>query len=294
MYTFRSRYVFLIYTLLGLLPAALLTPALGLEKEIKTDDGSTMVLVPAGEFVMGTATRQDYESPPHVVNLPAYYIDKTEVTNAQYARFLQATGHEPPPTWEGPNVPQGKENHPITNVSWFEAMQYAAWAGKRLPTEAEWEKAARGTDGRRYPWGELDDLDKRNIPAPRLWSHQHEIVEVALYPDGASPCGCLDMAGNAWEWTADWYMPYPHTADRSIFYGKKYKVMRGGGGTGWLSRLPLCQRRRSRQDPLRSQKTVGRCRKATQSLPAQTANIAIRNLLRRAEKRPPRSHQSCG
>ncbi|MGB9625495.1 MAG: SUMF1/EgtB/PvdO family nonheme iron enzyme, partial [Phycisphaerae bacterium] len=162
------------------------------------------------------------ETPRHERSLPAFYIDVTEVTCAQYARYLKATGAAPPPDWRGAAVPEGRAEKPVTYVTWLDAMKYAVWAGKRLPTEAEWEKAARGTDGRRYPWGETASKDMANLGTGKL-------CPVGQYPKGASPYGCLDMAGNAWEWTADWYEPYPGSTVRSFAFGYQYKVMRGAG-----------------------------------------------------------------
>ena len=191
-------------------------------------DGSTMVLVPAGAFVMGSGLGREDETPPHRVELPAFYIDKMEVTVGQYARFLAATGAKPPVGWSGPTPPAGREQLPIANITWFDAMRYAIWAGKRLPTEAEWEKAARGTDGRLYPWGDVDDPDRRRLDVET--SAGDGLGPVGQLPSGASPYGCLDMSGNAWEWTADWYRPYPHSSANLVHFGEQYKVIRGGGG----------------------------------------------------------------
>lgn len=191
---------------------------------ITTDDGAEMVLVPAGPFLMGTGEADEIETPPHTVDLPSYYIDVTEVTNGQYARYVAQTGAKPPAQWDGRAPAEALKDLPIGNISWFDAMRYAIWAGKRLPTEAEWEKAARGTDGRRYPWGQIDDRAKRN----RSLGGFH--AKVGSYPDGESPYGCLDMSGNVWEWTADWLDAYPGSAAKSIFFGREYKVIRGAGG----------------------------------------------------------------
>lgn len=182
-----------------------------------------MVLVPAGAFTMGAADGNPDEKPVRQVTLPAFYIDRTEVTTEEYARFVQATGHAAPPDW-----PEGKPNpkrlkHPVVNVSWFDANAYARWAGKRLPTEAEWEKAARGADGRPLPWGAQWDDKKANVG-------DKDVEPVASRPENASPCGALDMLGNAWEWTADWYQPYAGTPEPSVHYGEKYRVVRGSGG----------------------------------------------------------------
>lgn len=192
-------------------------------------DGSTMLLVPAGPFTMGSGEAND-ETPPHRVDLPAFYIDRTEVTVAQYAEFIKATGNKTPTDWVNGQPPAGREQMPITNITWFDAMKYAAWAGKRLPTEAEWEKAARGTDGRRFPWGNVDDEKLRNLGSDKISSTYHKTTPTGETPRGSSPYGCLDMSGNAWEWTADWYEGYPGTSAPSFHYGKQYKVMRGGGG----------------------------------------------------------------
>ncbi len=183
---------------------------------------AAMVPVPAGAFLMGSGAGEAEEAPAHRRTMPEFMIDKCEVTNSQYARYLAATHAPPPPTWTGPLPPAGSENLPVTCVTWFEAMQYAAWAGTRLPTEAEWEKAARGADGRAFPWGDADDPALRNLDSQRL-------QPVGSRPGNASPCGALDMSGNAWEWTADWYAAYPGASARSIHFGTKYKVVRGGG-----------------------------------------------------------------
>lgn len=188
-------------------------------------DGAAMVLVAGGAFVMGAGDGLPDEGPPHRVEVPAFYIDVHEVTCARYAAFLRATGHAPPADWAGPDAPAGRENLPITNVTWFDAMRYAMWAGKRLPTEAEWEKAARGTDGRRFPWGNVDDPARRVIER----DDRKKLEPVDSRPLGASPYGALHMAGNAYEWTADWYTPYPTSTHNSVQFGKKYKVFRGGG-----------------------------------------------------------------
>ncbi len=195
------------------------------ETRITPTDQAEMVLIPAGTFVMGAHGDTQDASPAHVVTLPTFYIDRTEVTNARYALYIADTGVPSPPNWPGPTPPKGTENRPVTNITWFEAMDFATWAGKRLPTEAEWEKAARGTDGRRYPWGDVDDEKKRNL---NLRSPDH-LESVGCYPSGASPYGALDLIGNAWEWTADWYQSYPGSHDASVHYGRKYKVVRGPG-----------------------------------------------------------------
>lgn len=167
-----------------------------------------MVYVPAGEFIMGSEKGDPDERPQHTAQTGAYFIDKLEVSNADFKKFN--------PEYK---YPEGRDNH-AAKVTWEQATAYAAWAGKRLPTEAEWEKAARGTDGRTFPWGESYDASFI------LWDETHERGSAPARPE--SPYGCLDMAGGAWEWTADWYKPYPGNSVPSDAYGEKYKVIRGG------------------------------------------------------------------
>ena len=166
-----------------------------------------MVLIPAGEFTMGSDPSLDQdavddEQPQHTLYLPDYYLARTSVTNAQYAAFVQATGHHLPEHWIGRQPPTGKEDHPVVYVSWHDAMAYCHWLAKEtgkpyhLPSEAEWEKGARGTDGRIWPWGNEWDEKKANT-----WDGgPHATTPVDAYPAGASPYGLLDMAGNVWEW----------------------------------------------------------------------------------------------
>lgn len=243
-----------------------------------------MVLIPAGEFIMGSTETEAKdaerkwglaegtlkpETPQHIVFVNAFYIDKYEVTNAQYKKFVDETGHPPPsaPTmekvllalrnewgdgantisaiqfentyrklrrelkpwaWKDGTYPEGKANHPVVLVSWYDAVAYAKWASKRLPTEAEWEKAARGTDGRIYPWGNdwdaskcnsAERIAKKRLPVLQAWmlwfdkwkklspmeSARNTTVPVGSYKSGKSPFGVYDMAGNAFEWCMDWY-----------------------------------------------------------------------------------------
>ena len=162
--------------------------------------GLEWVPIPAGEFTMGS-NEYDEEKPIHRVHLSAYQITRHPVTNAQYAAFVEATWHAAPQHWKGGKIPHGKENHPVVNVSREDAQAFCEWAGVRLPTEAEWEKAARGTDGRTYPWG-------NQPPTQALCNYNRNVGDttpVGQYPKGASPYGVLDMAGNVWEWVNDWY-----------------------------------------------------------------------------------------
>jgi formylglycine-generating enzyme required for sulfatase activity len=202
-----------------------------------------MVLIPAGEFLMGSdpsvdKTAEDNEQPQHILSLPDYYLAKTPLTNAQYAAFVQATGHKQPRHWEGGKPPKGKEDHPVFYVSWHDAMAYCNWlaevTGKpyRLPSEAEWEKGARGSDGRIYPWGNRWDAERCN----NLQGGPLDSTPVGAYPEGASPYGLLDMAGNVWEWTRSLYRDYPYDPEdgREDVKAKGGRVLRGGS---WYSSL---------------------------------------------------------
>lgn len=181
------------------------------------------VLIPAGPFLMGTnlESADTIDRPQHTVDLPAYRIDKFPVTNAQYARFIAATGHRQPLDWKNGKIPEGTLLNPVTMVNWFDAVAYAKWAGKRLPTEAEWEKAARGTDGRRWPWGDKMDPARLNT-----YYNTGRVSVVDFFPNGASPYGVFDMAGNVDEWTEDTFLPYKGSdASAEVFKGKEARVM---------------------------------------------------------------------
>lgn len=160
-------------------------------------DGSLLVEVPAGPALVGQGRS---------IELPAYLIDRTPVTQSQFRKFLQATGHRPQGEWERWSRP-GADDHPAVGVTWQDALEYCRWARKRLPTTDEWEKAARGADGRRFPWGEEFAADRcchGETSSPRMLAltNGRGTMPVGAYPAGASPVGCLDMAGNVWEWTA--------------------------------------------------------------------------------------------
>ena len=186
-------------------------------------DRST-VRIPAGEFVMGSDSGRSDERPQRSVYLDAFEIDRFEVSNAQYRRFLQATKRAAPPYWSGSEYPLGQADYPVVGVSWEEADAYCTWAGKRLPTEAEWEKTCRSTEGRLYPWGDVWDVSRANVEAtaPQSWpvdwneawklirassseAGERRLAPVGSYPGGASTYGVLNLAGNASEWVWDWY-----------------------------------------------------------------------------------------
>ncbi|MFL6335973.1 MAG: formylglycine-generating enzyme family protein [Pyrinomonadaceae bacterium] len=158
-----------------------------------------MVYVPGGTFKMGRDDGDNYERPAHEVKVGPFYIDQFEVNCEQYQRFVEEKHHKVPPGWRNGKYPDGWNKLPVTGVSWEDASAYAKWLGKRLPTEAEWEFAARGTDGRRYPWG----VDWDPAGANAEGSGPGRPTEVGLHSKGASPFEVQDMAGNVWEWTAD-------------------------------------------------------------------------------------------
>jgi iron(II)-dependent oxidoreductase len=179
---------------------------------------NTLIEIPAGSFIMGTSRRlsdvQDH--PEHKVDLPAYQISKYPVSKAQYLRFVAKTGHRPPLNWKEGKVKTDELLHPVTMVSWYDAKAYCSWMGGRLPSEAEWEKAARGTDGRRWPWG-----NQMNVENLNTYYNVGSTTEVTYYPGGASPYGVYDLAGNVSEWTADVFLPYKGSdAPHEIFQAK--------------------------------------------------------------------------
>jgi formylglycine-generating enzyme required for sulfatase activity len=191
---------------------------------VNPKDGMELVYIAPGKCMLG-GNESGLE-----VRLKGFWMARTEVTNAQYLRFIEATEHRAPAHWKGGKIPAGLEKFPVVCVSWDDAHQYAGWAGGRLPGELEWERAARGCDGRLYPWGNwwdrkrcrsFDLIGSRVYKSWDKWrpdERQSKLlnwvlsndkvregpVAVGSYPDGASPYGCLDMAGNVWEWSGDW------------------------------------------------------------------------------------------
>lgn len=176
----------------------------GMRDMVGTDD-APLVLIPAGEFDMGAGDHEGEpdERPKHRVYLDAYYIDRHQVTVSRFAKFIEATKREPPRFWNDGHLQEGGEL-PVVGVDWLDAETYCQWVGRRLPTEAEWEKAARGTDGRKYPWGN-DEPTSRHANFGKQESEELPLSPVGRYEAGKSPYGVYDMAGNVWEWTADWY-----------------------------------------------------------------------------------------
>lgn len=174
-----------------------------------------MVTVPAGEFLMGSDPRKDpaagpQEQPRHRVYLDALEIDRYEVANVEYLRFVLSTGANWPQFWRAKPFPYKMATHPVINVSWEEADAYCRWAGKRLPTEAEWEKAARGADGRMFPWGdEPAGWIRSNIAhsGSKRGAKYPPLANINRYDKGVSPYGAYQMAGNVSEWVSDWFDP---------------------------------------------------------------------------------------
>lgn len=216
-----------------------------------------MVRIPAGTFLMGSDRKVDRnaypaEFPQRKVYLDAYEIDKYEVTTVQFLKFVLASNRDPLIDWQydGGNFQETMASHPVMHVSWFDADAYCKWAGKRLPTSAEWEKAARGEDGRIFPWGnEPAGLSRANFGRTGLSGPVRDrperlllyppIISVDKYENGASPYGVFQMAGNVAEWTADWYDPnyYKKAPDRNP-KGPEKGTQRAFRGGGWIDSTP--------------------------------------------------------
>jgi len=214
------------------------TTQIGKEYTPHGTKGGPMLYIPAGEFIMGSDSGGTDEKPVHKVYLDEFFIDKYEVTNRQYQQCVSAGSCNP-------NIKKDNSTNlqqPVVNVDWTQASTFCSWAGKRLPTEAEWEKAARGTDGRTYPWGGGIDCSRANY---RDCNHGKSKT-VGSYPRGASPYGAMDMAGNVWEWTADWYdekyyASSPNRNPKGPSSGS-LRVLRGGGWNGSADALRVAYR----------------------------------------------------
>jgi formylglycine-generating enzyme required for sulfatase activity len=226
---------------------------------VGTNSFQTMALIAAGDFTMGSNDGPADEKPEHRVFVKSFSIDVLPVSNADFAKFLNARGlknnlgesfyddddrdariHQQNSIWE---ADRGYATHPVNEVSWVGARDYCSWLNKRLPTEAEWEKAARGTDGRRYPWGNSKpDQTRALYGAPYNAS-----APVDAFPAGASPYGVLDLSGNQWEWVASAYHPYPYSADdgRENQIPGPVRATRGGGHDSSEDELTTTQRGRN-------------------------------------------------
>lgn len=272
--------------LLACFAAGLLCGAPGLAEEerrgswprsLQAKDGAVMLLVAAGRLRLGDppAKGRVPDTRPETA-VGAFYLDRHEVTNAQYRAFLawvkehgdaalrhprQPAGKDHTPRYWKPFRPKllretgmarlqpfddgtfRKDEHPVVGVDWFDAYAYARWAGKRLPTEAEWELAARGTDDRAWPWGDAWDFARCNSGGYERKGEKDGFVytaPVGSYPRGASPCGCLDMAGNVWEWVADRAPPRVKPTDASTPF---HRLAKGGGSSSYPSQVRAASRR---------------------------------------------------
>jgi len=240
---------------------------------VAESDGMEQILIPAGEFTLGTFEKDAQldlnngvsypEVPPHTVNLEAFWIDKFEVTNRQWALCVAAgvcqdnivSSYTRGSYYGNPEF----DNYPVIYVDWWMASDYCAWAGRRLPTEAEWEKAARGTDERKYPWGDDTNFsDKANfcdVDCPRPFANAKfndgypDTAPVGSFPAGASPYGVMDMSGNVWEWTSSLMVPYPYDASDGRENQETYdkRIWRGGTWTNGTWYLRATVRYRSVQ-----------------------------------------------
>ena len=286
--------------MLGLiiLIVSLLSPAQAAEFTGK--DGAPMVLIAEGPFLRGSAESQGDpdEHPQRTITLSAFYLDRYEVTNRRYQVFLKATNHRVPEhccdpsynLWKGAEIAAKLLDHPVVNVDWHDAVAYCTWAGKRLPTEAEWEKAARGIEGREYPWGNQHDRMRANgvsywsgtdfgsaDETKSWWGSDNGTgviatkgtqgtltIPVTELEKGATPTGLMHMAGNVWEWVADWYDPkyYENSPDVNPkgSEGGEFKVHRGGS---WLNHRGLLRSavRDGSRSTMRNHGTGFRCAK---------------------------------
>ncbi|HEU4684209.1 MAG TPA: SUMF1/EgtB/PvdO family nonheme iron enzyme [Nitrospira sp.] len=255
------------------------------ERMAKWPAKDDMVLVPAGEFIMGSDKQVDRnaykaELPQRRVYLDAFQIDKYEVTNLQYLKFVVSTGRNPQIDWryDGGNFQEAMAQHPIMHVTWYDANAYCAWAGKRLPTEAEWEKAARGDDGRLNPWGNQPaGLSRVNFGRTGLSGPVRDrperlllyppLIPVDKYENAVSPYGAYQMMGNVAEWVADWYSPdYYKVAPNRNPRGPELGTQKAFRGGGWMdSTTTMRAAMRNGTDPNTKINWMGfRCAKSVQ------------------------------
>lgn len=249
------------------------TLAEGLEKEVTGKDGAPMLLIPEGSFPMGVphgdrdGGRDEY--PRHDVFVSNFYIDKFELTNGRYLEFVKATHHRIPQNpknatrnlWQGDTIAESLIDRPVINVDWADAQAYCQWAGKRLPTEAEWEKAAKGTADRRFPWGNVEPTNK-HLNFNQQWIGEKTLMPVGSYELGKSPFGVYDMAGNVWEWVNDWYdAKYYEKSPAKNPTGPETGTKRVLRGSGWQNETPTVRIfTRVDSDPtIRNESTGFRC-----------------------------------
>jgi formylglycine-generating enzyme required for sulfatase activity len=209
-------------------------------------DGKEIILIPAGSYLIGCDKGSAKHHPQHTLHVETFYIDRYPVTNQEYKQFIDETGYPVPHynvdwcdsrgyNWdpETRTFPEGKARHPVVLVTWEDALAYARWASKRLPSEVEWECAARGPDGRVWPWNDKADVGRSNTREAGAGG----TTRVDLYtPQGDSPYGVGDMIGNVWEWTSSLFRPYPYDAcdGREDLSAPGWRVLRGGS---WFNDL---------------------------------------------------------
>ncbi len=244
-----------------------------LPQEMTGKDGAPLVLIPAGSYPMGVPVgdrdggRDEY--PRHVVEVTDFYMDKYEVTNGRYLEFVKATKHRVPqnpknPTrnlWEGVGIPDSLADRPVINVDWADADAYCKWAGRRLPREAEWEKAAKGNNDWRFPWGNVEPTNK-HLNFNQKWIGEKTLMPVGSYESGKSPYGVYDMAGNVWEWMNDWYDgKYYEKSPVKNPPGPESGTKRVIRGAGWQNETPTVRIfTRVDSDPtVRNESTGFRC-----------------------------------
>lgn len=250
----RTKALFLLLTLL-----AFISTVQAQTTAADTSAFNRMALISEGDFIMGSNNGPDDEKPEHRFFVKSFFMDVLPVSNADFAKFLNARGlknhfgesfyddddrdariHQRNSIWQADT---GYATHPVNEVRWVGARDYCAWLNKRLPTEAEWEKAARGTDGRKYPWGNAKPTHKQAL----YGAAYNASAPVDAFPDGASPYGVLDLSGNQWEWVSSVYRPYPYSADdgREIQTAGPVRSTRGGGHDSSEDELTTTQRGRN-------------------------------------------------
>lgn len=239
----------------------------------KGKDRAPMVEIPTGSFPMGVPPgdrdggRDEY--PRHEVVLDTFLIDQFEVTNGRYLEFIKSTGHRVPqnptnPTrnlWQGGTITESLAERPVINVDWFDADAYCKWAGKRLPSEAEWEKAAKGTSDRRFPWGNVEPTAK-HLNYNQRWIGEKTLMPVGSYEAGKSPYGVYDIVGNVWEWVNDWYdARYYEKSPSKNPPGPQEGTKKVIRGAGWQNETPTVRIfTRVDSDPtMRNESTGFRC-----------------------------------
>jgi len=209
--------------------------------EIPAIKPGEMVLIPAGEFILGDDTKGSQANPQQKISLPAFWIDKYEVTNREYLDFSIKSGYQTEGASEGKDwrtfFTAEKADFPVVYITWKDADSYCKSSGKRLPTEQEWEKAARGTDGRIYSWGNEWKLGLTNT-----YEGDRTPVAIGKYSGDVSPYGVHDMVGNVMEWTSSWYLPYKGNAQQDSNFGQRFRVVRGASSRSYGDRFRLWMR----------------------------------------------------